>query len=174
MTKNNLRQMLVFAPLLMLIQIVGYSQKIKNGYDLIKAVYKKYHNTAARNITFQQNTKFYKKDGSVGRTETWYEAIQAPGKLHIRMGDYEKGNGVLYLDNQLYRIKEGKVVSQKEQYNELMVLATDMLFRKPAETAKILKKLGFDLNKMHVAEHNSRKIYVVGRTAKDALKTNQF
>ena len=174
MTKNNWRQVSICASLLLLIQAVGYSQKIKNGYDLIKAVYNKYHHTAARNITFQQDTKFYNKDGSIARTQTWYEAIQAPGKLHIRMGDYDKGNGALYLDNQLYRIKEGKVVSQKEQYNELMVLATDMFFRKPEETAKIIEKLGFDLSKMHISEENSRKVYVVGSAKSDDLKTNQF
>ena len=117
--------------LVLLTSLHTQAQKINNGYDLIRAVHKKYSQTAPRNITFQQTTNFYKKDGSVGRTETWYEAIQAPGKLHIRMGNYDKGNGALYLDNQLYQIKEGKVVGQKEQYNELMVLATDMIFRKP-------------------------------------------
>lgn len=173
MKKTTLLITSLFATVLLFTGFRSPSKNIKNGYDLIKAVYKKYNKLAARNITFQQETVFYKRDGSVARKQVWYEAMQAPGKLHIRMGEFDKGNGALYRDGKLYHIREGKVVKEKAEYNELMVLATDMYFRAPKATAKILEDLNFDLSKMHETTWKGRKVYVIGAEKGDTT-SNQF
>ena len=98
--------------LLVLLTIPTLAAKIKSGDDLIAAMHKKYESKWYKTLTFVQKTTLYKPDGTA-EISIWYEAMSAPGKLRIDIAPLEKGNGILFLDGTLHRIRNGKVANSQ-------------------------------------------------------------
>ena len=90
-------KLLFFLALLAIPTVAG---DLKTGPDVIAAMYKKYAGKWYKTLTFVQATITHKPDGT-DSVETWYEAMEVPGRLRIDILPTEKGNGVIFADGKI-------------------------------------------------------------------------
>lgn len=146
---------------------------IRSADELFAAMHDRYSDDWYRTITFVQQSRYLRPDGTVSREETWYEAGAVPGRLRIDLGDPSRGNGVIYRSDSLYSIQGGRVTDRRVGRNPLMILGFDV-YRQPVErTMQQLRAEGFDLSVLHTDSLNGQRMYVVGAGPRDST-TNQF
>lgn len=150
----------------------AWSGNIKNGEDLIAAMRKKYEAKWYKTLTFAQQTITHKPDGT-SSTEIWHEALSMPGKLRIDIAPLEKNNGILFADEKLHSIRDGKVADSRPFTHPLLVLGFDVYHQPAEKTISQLKGMKIDTSVLHETVWQGRKVYVVGARAGD-LKTPQF
>lgn len=161
---------ILFLSLLLIAPI--FAAKIQNGEQLVTEMQKKYAKKWYNTLTFVQKTTHIKPDGT-SDVETWYEALNAPGKLRIDIEPLDKGNGILFLDGALHSIKEGKAAPSRPLLHPLLVLGFDV-YKQPAEkTISQLKQLKIDLSVLHEDTWQGKSVYVVGAKQGD-LRSPQF
>lgn len=151
---------------------VAQASKIKTGEDLIAAMRKKYAKTWYKNTTFKQVTTAFEKDGSK-KASIWYEAIAMPGRLRIDFDPITDGNGILFANDNIYTIKNGKVENSRPFVHPLVLLAFDIYFLPVDQTVAKLKQLKFDLSILREDMWQGRPVYVVGAKAGD-MRSVQF
>jgi hypothetical protein len=117
-----------------------------------------------RTLTFTQKTTL--PDGKV---ETWYEALELPGKLRIDIAPLDSGKTILFRNDSVYQFHQGKLKDAKPMVHPLMVLGFDVYGAPVAETVQKLKNLNYDLSKLHQTTWQGRPTYVVGAQAGDTL-----
>lgn len=149
------------------------AMQIENGYDVIEAMHAKYQGKWYKHLTFTQKTSFYGQDGSLTRTQDWYEALTLPGKLAIRFDTKDSNNGILFNDGIQYGYVDGAMIQEAERVHELLVLGFDVYHQSPDVTATQLSSLGFDLEQMYEDEWQGRPVYVIGVSEQDST-TPQF
>jgi hypothetical protein len=110
-----------------------------------------------RTVTFTQKTTL--PDGKV---ETWYEALQLPGKLRIDVAPLDSMKALLFRSDSLYEVEQGKVKDSAAFVHPLMVLGFDVYEDPVAETVTRLEGLNFDFAKFHQTSWEGRPTYVVG------------
>ena len=140
----------------------------KDGVEVITRMRERYLGKWYRTLTFVQKTTL-----ADGKVETWYEAAELPGKLRIDIAPLEGKNSILFRNDTLYDFKGGKLTETKPLIHPLMVLGFDVYAQPLDKTLAQLRKLGFDLSKVHESEWQGRPAYVVGAAAGDSL-TRQF
>jgi hypothetical protein len=146
---------------------------IKSGEELIAAMHKKYDGKWYKTLTFVQKTINYDADGKA-KSEIWYEALSAPGKLRIDIEPLEKHNGILFADSKIWSYRDGKVVADGRPFvHPLLVLGFDIYAQPPAATIAQLNGLGIDLSVIHTEKWQGKDVYVVGAKSGD-LVTPQF
>lgn len=161
---------LLFLSLLLFSPI--FAAKIENGEQLVAAMQKKYAKKWYSTLTFVQKTTRFKPDGTPV-VETWYEALNAPGKLRIDIEPLDKNNGILFVDGTLHSIRDGKVARSQPFLHPLLVLGFDV-YKQPAEkTIGQLKELKIDLSVLHEDTWQGKPVYVVGAKQGD-LRSPQF
>ena len=158
--------------LLVLLALPTLAAKIKSGDDLIAAMHKKYESKWYKTLTFVQKTTLYKPDGTA-EISTWYEAMVAPGKLRIDIAPLEKGNGILFLDGTLHRIRNGKVANSQPFVHPLLVLGFDVYVQPVEKTISQIKELKMDLSILREDVWQGKPVYVVGAKQGD-LRSAQF
>ncbi len=158
--------------LLLFVVAFANAADIKNGNDLISAMHKKYNQKWYKTLTFVQKTTTYKPDGSTS-VETWYEAMQIPGKLRIDITPLEKGNGVIFADGKITSFRDGKNLGGREFVHPLLALGFDVYGQPVEKTIEQISSLGIDLSVIHKNKWQGRDVYVVGAKAGDE-KTPQF
>jgi hypothetical protein len=121
-----------------------------------------------RTLTFTQKTTL--PDGKV---ETWYEALELPGKLRIDIAPLDSMKTILFRNDSVYQFDQGKLKDSKPLVHPLMVLGFDVYGDPVAKTVQKLKGLKFDLSKIHQTHWQGRPTYVVGAEAGDTT-TPQF
>ncbi len=146
------------------------SGDIESPADLIKAMRARYDGKWYRTLAFLQMSIQHNADGSRDTTY-WHEALEIPGKLRIDFEPLDAGNGMLFRDGTLYRIRNGKVTGSQQQEHALMLLGFDVYFLSPEQTLARLAKLGFDLTKMHESTWQGRPVYVVGSETDDERRS---
>ena len=149
------------------------SRTITNGDQLVSAMRNRYAGRWYQSLTFVQKSTYYRPDGSILRTETWYEAAQLPGRLRIDMGEPSRGTGALYRGDTLYQVQGGRITARREQRNPLLILGFDVYAQSSAETAHQLRREGIDLSMLRTDTLDGRRMYVVG-AAKNDSTANQF
>ncbi len=155
--------------LLLALSLVGFSQtNIQSGYDVINAMHAKYEGKWYKHLTFLQKTTFYGQDGSVQRTQDWYEALTLPGKLAIRFDEKQSVNGILFHGGMQYGYANGQKIQEVERVHELLVLGFDVYHQSPDITATQLVNRGFNLEAMYEDEWEGRKVYVIGTAEPDS------
>jgi hypothetical protein len=97
-----------------------------------------------RTLTFTQKTTL--PDGTV---ETWYEALELPGKLRIDIAPLDSMKTILFRNDSVYQFDQGKLKEAKPLVHPLMVLGFDVYGAPVAETVQKLKNLKYDLSKLH-------------------------
>jgi hypothetical protein len=129
----------------------------KTGEELIRMMHDRYAGKWYRTLTFVQKTTL--PDGKV---ETWYEALELPGKLRIDIAPLENKRTILFRNDSVYEFDGGKLKDAKPLVHPLMVLGFDVYGAPIAETVKKLKGLSYDLSKLHQTTWQGRPTYVVG------------
>ena len=149
------------------------SEQNGDGVRLLRQMNKKYQDKWYKTLTFDQQTTRYTEDGEVESDNVWYEAIEMPNKLCIKFDDMEGGNGMIFRNDSIYQMLEGKVASSRVMYHPLLILGFSVYDQPVEKTAHELQILGFDLEKAYQRDYNGKKVYVVGALEGDET-SNQF
>jgi hypothetical protein len=136
--------------------------KPRNGEELIAQMRERYAGKWYRTLTFTQKTTL--PDGKV---ETWYEALELPGKLRIDIAPLDSGKTLLFRNDSLYVFEQKKVKASQPLVHPLMVLGFDVYQAPVAETVRKLTGLNFNLSKLYQTTWRGRPTYVVGAVAGD-------
>jgi hypothetical protein len=131
--------------------------KPKNGQELIALMRARYEGKWYRTLTFTQKTTL--PDGKV---ETWYEALELPGKLRIDIAPLDSMKTILFRNDSVYQFDGGKLKDSTPFVHPLMVLGFDVYGSPVEETIAKLKSLQYDLSKLHQTAWQGRSTYVVG------------
>lgn len=142
---------------------------INDGPSLLSAMNARYPDWY-RSMAFVQTTTIYRANGEL--VQKWYEMAVLPGRLRIDT-DIAANSGQLFANDSVYMIANGKLTRATPGTNELLVLGFDVYRQSPARTAEQLRKLGFDLGKLHEDTWNGRRVFVVGAAPGDTT-TKQF
>jgi outer membrane lipoprotein-sorting protein len=134
----------------------------KNGEELVARMRERYVGKWYRTLTFTQTTIL--PDGKV---ETWYEALELPGKLRIDVAPLDSGKTLLFRNDSLYVFEQKKLKASQPLIHPLMVLGFDVYQAPVTETVRKLKDLKFDLSKVHQTNWKGRPTYVVGALPQD-------
>ena len=137
--------------------VIDRDRAPKNGEELVAMMREKYAGKWYKTLTFVQKTTF-----GDGRVETWYEALELPGKLRIDVAPLDSGKTLLFRRDSLYVFEQKKLKASQPFVHPLMVLGFDVYQAPVAETVRKLRGLKFDLSKLHQAKWQGRPTYVVG------------
>jgi hypothetical protein len=129
----------------------------KNGEELIALMRDKYAGKWYRTLTFVQKTTL--PDGKI---ETWYEALELPGKLRIDVAPLDSMKTMLFRSDSIYIFEQGKLKASYPFVHPLMVLGFDVYQDPVSTTVAKLKGLKFDLSKLRETTWQGRPTYVVG------------
>jgi hypothetical protein len=138
------------------------TRKPKDGAELITQMRDRYAGKWYRTLTFTQKTTL--PDGKV---ETWYEALELPGKLRIDIAPLDSMKTLLFRNDSLYVFAQGQLKTAQPLVHPLMVLGFDVYGAPVSETLRKLRELGFDLTKLHQTTWQGRPTYVVGAAPGD-------
>lgn len=134
-----------------------------DGEAVIRAAHAKYAGKWHTTLTFVQKTTF-----PTGRVETWYEAMEIPGKLRIDVAPLSSGRSMIFRNDSLYQFAAGKMRGNGIAYvHSMLVLLDDLHVLAPDLTIAKLKGLGFDLAKTRETTWNGKAVFVVGAAAGD-------
>ena len=136
----------------------------RNGEELVSMMRERYLGKWYRTLTFTQKTTL--PDGKI---ETWYEALELPGKLRIDIAPLDSGKTLLFRNDSLYVFEQKKLKASQPLVHPLMVLGFDVYQAPAAETVRKLKGLNFDLSKVHQTTWRGRPTYVVGAVLGDTI-----
>ena len=164
----ELRRLSIFLLFILLTNTVSLHAQPKNGEDVIRAMYSKYHDSWYKNITFVQNTIFYGRNGNVEREQLWYEAISLPGKLAIKFDELDSPNGILFADGVQYGFANGTLMQQVDRVHDLLVLGFNVYHQEPKITISQLTENGYDFSQMYEDNWNDRPVYVIGVSKPDS------
>ena len=134
----------------------------KTGEELLTLMRDRYVGKWYRTLTFTQKTTL--PDGKI---ETWYEALELPGKLRIDIAPLDSGKTLLFRNDSLYVFDQKKLKASQPLVHPLMVLGFDVYQAPVKETAEKLRALKFDLSKVHETTWRGRPTYVVGAAPGD-------
>lgn len=146
---------------------------ITSADQLIESMRSRYAGKWFRNIAFVQKSTYLRPDGTIWRQETWYESAALPGRLRIDLGEPARGNGILYRSDSLYQVQNGKVVDRRVGTNPLLVLAFDAYVQPAMKSLDQMRRLGFNVDVLHVDSLDGKRMYVVGAGPRDTT-SNQF
>jgi hypothetical protein len=117
-----------------------------------------------RTLTFVQKTSY-----PDARVETWYEAMQLPGKLRIDIAPLDSMKSILFRADSIYQYEGGAVKPPQPMIHPLLVLGFDVYAQPVDATVEQLTHLGFDLAKLREDTWQGRKHWVVGAIHPDSL-----
>ena len=166
--KTNLRFLLPFLFTLPF----AHAQEMKSGEDVLRAMHDRYAKTWYQTLTFTQKSTTFNPDGT-SSVATWYEALDAPAKLRIDVGEPAKNTGYLMVDQTATMFRDGTQTGSRPLVNMLLVLGFDVYRQDPAATAKVAKDEGYDTSKVHEETWQGEPFYVVGADSGDT-KSKQF
>jgi hypothetical protein len=159
--------------LIMMAATAALAKDIKSGEELIAAMHKKYDGKWYKTLTFVQKTTHHDADGTA-KSETWYEALSAPGKLRIDIEPLDKHNGILFADGKIWSYREGKAVAVARPFvHPLLILGFDVYMQPVETTIAQIKGMGIDLSVIHREKWEGQDVYVVGAKQGD-MTTPQF
>ncbi len=142
-----------------------------DGHQVLAAMHDRYADTWYPTLTFVQKSIWYKPDGSQARVQTWHEALSAPGRLRIDMGEAAKRDGAIFRNDSTYSFAGGKLTRATAARNLLLILGFDVYKQPVARTATALRDEGVDLTRFHRDTFQGRPVYVVGANAGDTTST---
>ena len=124
-------------------------------------------------VTFEQTVKYFKSD-SIVRQEIWKEIMANPGLLHIRMNDFESGNGALFVNDSLFIFQQGELIRSEPRIHELLLLLGDIYFLELEEILWKLERLGVDISLRVSATYQDRKVWIIGANDPRSTHLPQF
>ena len=151
---------------------LAHAGDARSGTDVLRAMHDRYAKSWYETLTFDQKSTTYNADGTT-KVETWHEALMAPGKLRIDIGEPSEDNGFLLVDGTATGFRDGKEAGSRPLVNMLLVLGFDVYRQAPETTANVAKSEGYDLTKVHEETWGGQSVYVIGADKGD-LKSKQF
>ena len=125
-----------------------------------------YATTWYRTLTFTQTATF-----ADGRTETWFEALEVPGRLRIDVAPADGGNATIFRNDSVYAFVGGKRERSARMVHPLLLLGFD-IYRAPLEeTVAKVRGLGIDLSKLRTETWQGRPVWIVGADVGDSVST---
>ena len=105
----------------------------RNGEELLSLMRERYVGKWYRTLTFTQRTTL--PDGKI---ETWYEALELPGKLRIDVAPLDSGKTLLFRSDSVYVFDQKTLQASHPLVHPLMVLGFDVYQTPVKETAEKL------------------------------------
>ncbi len=140
-----------------------------SGEVIVRAAYARYAGKWPRTITYVQRTE----DLGTERPQTWYTALELPGKLRVDIAPLGVGRALIVRGDSTFGYGAGQLRSASRQPNPLLLLLYDLHTQPPERTIASLKALGFDLTKSHEDNWVGRPMLVVGAAKGDSV-SDQF
>ena len=137
-----------------------------DGEDLLRRMHQEYSTTWYTTLTFVQTATF-----ADGRTETWYEAVQLPGRLRIDTAPVTGGNATIFRSDSVYAFAGGKRERSAAFVHPLLVLGFDVYRAPIEETIAKVRGLRIDLSKLHTTTWQGRPVWVAGANEGDSVST---
>ena len=144
-----------------------------NGRAILEQMHARYAGQWFSNLTFEQATTVRKPDGGQTVT-TWYEAVQAPGRLRIDISDPAAGNGMLYTGDSTYVVRREAVARAEAEGNPFLPFVVGVYTQPVERTLKELAPWKFDLSRVRLDRFDNRPVYVVGAKSPTDLSSPQF
>ncbi len=166
-----MRRLLILATLSVPTLLGAQAPTLTDGHQVLTAMHDRYAATWYPTLTFIQKSIWYKPDGSEARVQTWHEALSAPGRLRIDMGEAAARNGAIFRNDSTYSFTSGKLARATAGRNLLLILGFDVYKQPVARTAAVLQDEGVDLSRVHRDTFQGRPVYVVGAAAGDTTAT---
>ena len=127
-------------------------------------MHNRYQGNWYRNLTFTQQTTFY-KDGVKDREQTWYEAMDANYGLVIKFDSIGSGSGYVFANDSITVYKNDTLKIKNRLVHELLVLGFTVYTEPPQKTLDKLKECGFNTDIIHQEKLNGKNHYLVGDSA---------
>ncbi len=135
-----------------------------SGDAVVAAMHDRYAGRWYHTVTFRQKTSRLRPDGTWD-VQTWYEALELPGRLRIDFDPVSSGNGVLYARDSQFVAANGRLVRAEPGINDLLLLGFDVYSNPVMRTDSLLRRQGFDLARVHEDTLEGRRMIVVGALA---------
>jgi len=137
--------------------------------DSAVLVLRKMHETYAgkwyKTLRFTQETNMYMND-SLTKSERWIESIEFPDKFRIDFNAADGEDLVIFRNDSVYRMKDGKA-KQAYGHNFLLFQLGGMYFY-PFDTVKArFAREGYDLSRFRSDALGGRPVYVIGAEGGD-------
>ena len=145
----------------------------RDGREVLAQMHAMYEGKWYRTLTFVQKTTM-QTAGKPDQVTWWYEAIQAPDRLRIDIGDPALGNGMIYTSDSTYVVRASKLVRAVAQGNEFLPFVEGVYTQPVAETIREVEHFGFDMNRIRNDVWENRPVYVVGATDAQDMTSKQF
>ncbi len=143
-----------------------------SGSELVRLMHDRYAGKWYRSLVFLQDNTRYTPTGGEERSQ-WLEHQIVPGQLRIDYLPLEGKSGLLFSNNRVTAVQNGKVADSRPQIHPLLLLSAD-LYAQPVElTIRQLDSLGFKLGVVHETTWDGRRTFVVGAERGDTV-SNQF
>lgn len=124
-------------------------------------------------LTFEQKTTLVRADGS--RTEqTWFESMRAPDTLRIDLAPLSDGNGTLQQPDKVIVVRNGRVTQTRPDGNPFLPFVAGIYTQPIDVTIAQLAPQKYDLAAVHAAEHQGRRVWVIGASKAGDLTVPQF
>ncbi|HEU4630485.1 MAG TPA: hypothetical protein VFS08_12115 [Gemmatimonadaceae bacterium] len=140
---------------------------------VLQRMHDRYAGKWYRTLRFVQKTTRHAPDGST-RVDTWYETLEhTPARgtlLRIDIGAPAEGNGMLYSVDSTVVVRGGRVTARRGSGNPFLPLIEGVYMQPVETTARQVRALGVDLERMYARDWNGARTWVVGAaSAADSL-----
>lgn len=135
------------------------------GARVIGGMHDAYAGTRFTTVAFVQRTIF-----PGGVVQTWYEAMDLPGKLRIDTSP-DSMNALIFRNDSIYVFRGGQRVRAGALVHPLLLMLDDVYYLPPETTAARLTQLGVDLSNTHETTYDGRPTIVIGAAAGDTTSS---
>ncbi|MDD2289383.1 MAG: carboxypeptidase-like regulatory domain-containing protein [Bacteroidales bacterium] len=132
-----------------------------SGRELISRMHSKYNKKFFRSLSFSQEVINY-KDQKVKSTEIMHEAYLSPGRLILKFRDWDSGDGLIFRNDSLYTIENGRVIKEESRIHDLLLLCFDVYNIAPGITTGKLETQNYNLDLITVDHWLGQKAWRVG------------
>ncbi|HEY3934671.1 MAG TPA: hypothetical protein VGL65_08630 [Gemmatimonadales bacterium] len=162
--------MLPGVPLVTLLSLLHATpMAVPPGEAVVQRAFEKYRGKWFHSALYIQRTVLPADQ----RIETWYVAVQPPGRVRVDVAPAATGRVVIYRNDTTYEIGGGRLRSATEGVLPFLLVLHDLQTAKPEQTIAMLRRYGFDLTRTHNTTWDGAPVIVVGALAGDTV-SNQF
>ncbi len=136
------------------------------GEAVIRSAYARYAGKWFRTATYIQRVT------EPGTVETWYNAMQLPGRLRVDIAPALSGRVLMYHGDSMFQMQRGHIRQAAIEPSYLFILLEDLHTQPPERTIAELRPI-FHLDRTHETVWQGRPVIVVGALAGDTV-SNQF
>ena len=148
------------------------AQTPADGAELVRQMHDRYVAKWYTTLTFTQST-VRRTPADTMVHETWYEAMQLPGRLRIDVGAPNGNPVILYARDSIYVRRGARTLPARAGRNPLLLLGFDVYTQPIEHTVSALREEGFDLSRIHTGTWEGRPVFIVGAAAGDTT-SRQF